>query len=78
MATHSFSGPPSGSISVEEYLSTAYEPDCEYEAGVIVERNVGEFEHSYLQTILATMFTVNMERRGVSRSKECKLRRTGF
>jgi Uma2 family endonuclease len=53
------------SISVEEYLSTGYDPDCEYEDGVIVERNLGEFEHSFLQTILATLFTNNMDRWGV-------------
>ncbi len=52
-------------ISVEEYLSTAYEPDCEYDDGVIVERNLGEFEHSFLQALLATLFTVNMDNWGV-------------
>ncbi len=45
-------------VSVEEYLSTSYEPDCEYDDGVIVERNLGEIEHAYLQTLLATLFTV--------------------
>jgi Uma2 family endonuclease len=48
-------------IPVEEYLSTGYEPDCEYEDGVVVERNLGEFEHSFLQAILVTIFTNNME-----------------
>lgn len=48
-------------VSVEEYLSTGYEPDCEYEDGMVVERNLGEFEHSFLQTILATLFTINMD-----------------
>jgi Uma2 family endonuclease len=52
-------------ISVEEYLSTGYEPDCEFDDGVIVERNVGEFEHSFLQTILGTIFTNNMDNWGV-------------
>jgi Uma2 family endonuclease len=52
-------------ISVEEYLSTGYEPDCEYEDGVVVGRNLGEFEHSLLQTILATIFTNNMDAWGV-------------
>jgi len=50
---------------VEEYLSTVYEPDCEYDDGVIVERNLGEFEHSFLQAILATLFTNNMDNWGV-------------
>ncbi|MGA9071822.1 MAG: Uma2 family endonuclease [Terracidiphilus sp.] len=52
-------------ISVEDYLSTVYEPDCEFEDGVIVERNLGEFEHSFLQIILGTIFTNNMDRWGV-------------
>jgi Uma2 family endonuclease len=46
-------------VPVEEYLSTGYEPDCEYDDGVIVERNLGEIEHSYLQTLIATLFTVH-------------------
>jgi Uma2 family endonuclease len=45
-------------VPVEEYLSTGYDPDCEYDNGVIVERNLGEIEHAYLQTLLATLFTV--------------------
>ena len=52
-------------ISVEEYLSTVYEPDCEHDDGVVVERNWGEFEHSFLQTILAAIFTNNMDSWGV-------------
>jgi Uma2 family endonuclease len=52
-------------VPVEEYLSTVYEPDCEYDDGVIVERNLGEFEHAFLQTLLATLFTNNMEGWGV-------------
>jgi Uma2 family endonuclease len=67
MATQPISEQPAGGrlISVEEYLSTGYEPDCEYDDGVVVERNVGEFEHSFLQTILATLFTNNMDAWGV-------------
>jgi len=33
-------------VPVEEYLSTNYEPDCEYADGILVERNVGERHHS--------------------------------
>lgn len=32
--------------SVEQYLSTAYSPDCEYVDGVVLERHVGERSHS--------------------------------
>lgn len=63
MATQPISEQSTGGrlISVEEYLSTGYEPDCEYEDGVVVERNVGEFEHSFLQAILATIFNSSIE-----------------
>ena len=41
---------PTGTlISEEEYLHTSYEPDCEFEDGVVIERNVGTFKHSELQ-----------------------------
>lgn len=40
-------------ISVEEYLATSYEPDREYIDGQLVERNLGEYDHSNLQTALA-------------------------
>ena len=33
-------------VSVEEYLSSSYEPDVEYLDGQLEERNVGEIEHS--------------------------------
>lgn len=41
---------------VGEYLSTSYRPDREYIDGVIVERNLGESDHSNLQTALAMFF----------------------
>jgi len=36
-------------VSVDEYLHTSYDPDCDYVDGAIVERNVGERDHSELQ-----------------------------
>ncbi|HYL75598.1 MAG TPA: Uma2 family endonuclease [Bryobacteraceae bacterium] len=36
-------------VPVEEYLSTSYDPDCEYLDGRIVERNLGEIPHSRIQ-----------------------------
>ena len=39
-------------ISVEEYLNTSYDPDCDYVDGEVLERNLGEREHSELQTEL--------------------------
>jgi Uma2 family endonuclease len=36
-------------ISVEEYLRTTSDPDCEYVRGVIKERAVGELDHASWQ-----------------------------
>jgi len=43
-------------IPEEAYLRTVYEPDCEYDDGVVVERNVGEPDHSWFQAALAAYF----------------------
>src|SRR5947208_6084731 len=39
-------------ISVEEYLSASYDPDVEYVDGLLVERNVGDWLHSLVQSNL--------------------------
>lgn len=36
-------------VPVEEYLSTSYDPDREYVDGRLIERNVGELDHSFVQ-----------------------------
>jgi Uma2 family endonuclease len=41
---------------LSEYLETSYRPDCEYLDGVLLERNVGEWDHSRLQTLLSGYF----------------------
>jgi Uma2 family endonuclease len=45
-------------VSVEEYLSTSYRPDREYIDGVVLERNLGEYDHSSLQGALIGYFYV--------------------
>jgi len=40
-------------VSVDEYLTTSYEPDCDYVDGYVEERNLGENDHSDLQTAIA-------------------------
>jgi Uma2 family endonuclease len=45
----------STAISVDEYLQSVYRPDCDYVDGEIIERNVGEFQHSMIQGILIRM-----------------------
>jgi Uma2 family endonuclease len=39
-------------VSLEEYLRTSYEPDCDYVDGTLEERNLGEFGHGDLQGAL--------------------------
>jgi Uma2 family endonuclease len=39
-------------VLLEEYLQTSYRPDCEYVDGELLERNVGEWDHSRLQGLL--------------------------
>lgn len=39
-------------ISVEEYLASHYDPDRDYVDGVLVERNVGEYDHARLQLLM--------------------------
>jgi len=45
--------------TVREYLRTSWSPDREFVDGRIEERNLGEKEHSILQTYLAYLFTAN-------------------
>ena len=42
-------------VSLAEYLSTEYEPDCEYLDGVVEERNLGKGKHSETQTLLTML-----------------------
>lgn len=36
-------------MSVQEYLTSTYHPDCDFVDGVLVERHVGQQDHSNLQ-----------------------------
>ena len=37
-------------VRLEDYLNTSYDPDVEYVDGVLVERNVGDWLHSVVQS----------------------------
>ncbi|MBZ5728855.1 MAG: Uma2 family endonuclease [Acidobacteriia bacterium] len=43
-------------VSINEYLSTSYDPDCDYVDGVIEERNLGENDHADLQSAILAYF----------------------
>jgi Uma2 family endonuclease len=61
-------------IPVEEYLRTAFRPDCDYVDGTLIERNVGEKDHSKLQ--FALMLYLHQRRRelGIFVIQEQRLR----
>jgi len=54
-----YDDPRSAFVSVREYLATSYRPDCDYVDGRIEERNEGEYEHGFLQALLAQLFLNN-------------------
>jgi len=60
-----YDDPQSTYVSVREYLTTSYRPDCDYVDGRIEERNVGEYEHGFLQALLAQLFLNNGKAWGV-------------
>src|SRR5207245_2729938 len=53
--------PTSSLVTVEEYLNTSYHPDCDYVDGRVVERNLGELDHSSLQTEISYYFRTHRD-----------------
>ena len=39
-------------VPLEEYLRASYRPDCDYIDGVVLERNLGQFDHSRLRAVI--------------------------
>jgi Uma2 family endonuclease len=64
-------------VPVEEYLSTSYDPDCDYVDGELEDRNVGEKGHSkvqgdlyfYLSTHCPSLFVVIEQRIRISANR---------
>ena len=50
-------------VPVEEYLRTSYEPEMEYVDGQLVDRHVGEYYHSLMESMVAAEWCVARERR---------------
>jgi Uma2 family endonuclease len=61
-------------VSMEEYLRTRYKPDADYVDGEIVERNLGEFEHSTIQAAMASFFWVRRQEWNVHPVTEQRIR----
>ena len=60
-------------ITVEDYLASSFDPDMEYVDGVLVERNVGEPDHSRLQFLIARAFGLLEGTREVRVFVECRV-----
>jgi len=60
-------------ISVEEYLKTTADPDCEYVAGVIEERAGGEYDHATWQIILGAYFLARERDLGILSRPELRV-----
>ena len=60
-------------ISVAEYLSTVYRPDCDYVDGEVVERNVGEYDHGRLQMAVSGWFYLRRKELGLHVVPELRL-----
>lgn len=52
-------------IPVEEYLASTYEPDRDYVDGEVVERNLGERDHSSLQLRIGAFLYARREQWGI-------------
>jgi Uma2 family endonuclease len=46
------SSSPLNLVSEHEYLHTTYRPDCDYVDGFVLDRNLGQFDHSMLQMLV--------------------------
>jgi Uma2 family endonuclease len=60
-------------VSVEEYLKTSTDPDCEYVAGRLEERSVGEYDHSTWQGLIAGYFLVREKELGILSRPELRV-----
>jgi Uma2 family endonuclease len=60
-------------VSVEEYLRTSYAPDCEYVDGEVLDRNVGELDHAWIQRAILLYVAIREKQLGVTILQEQRL-----
>ena len=65
--------PVPATMTVDQYLSSMFHPDCDFVDGRIEERNVGEYEHSRVQGMLIRLFGNNEREWSVVTAPECRL-----
>jgi len=52
-------------MTVEEYLRTSFDPDCEYVDGEVLERNLGETDHGWIQRAILLYIAAREKELGV-------------
>jgi len=60
-------------VTVEDYLKMSADPDCEYVAGAVEERPVGEYDHSTWQIALAAFFLMREKELGILSRPELRV-----
>jgi Uma2 family endonuclease len=63
----------SASIPVSQYLATTYRPDCDYVDGQLQERNLGELDHSDLQSQLLDLLRTPENRQYLHANPELRV-----
>jgi Uma2 family endonuclease len=63
-----------GEVSLDDYLQTAYHPDCDFLDGELVERNVGKRKHSFAQGRIVRWFGLRATELALEPLPEMRLR----
>jgi Uma2 family endonuclease len=61
-------------VGEDEYLGITYRPDCDYVDGIVLERNLGQFDHARLQALILFLFMQNESAWGIVAVPECRLK----
>ena len=61
-------------ISVDEYLRTSFDPDCDFVEGEVLERNVGKRRHGYAQLRIGAWFVQRREALRLEALTELRMR----
>ena len=60
-------------MSVEEYLRTSFRPDCEFVDGDVLDRNLGEIDHGWVQRAVLFYFMSREKQLGIFIIQEQRL-----
>ena len=61
-------------ISIDEYLRTSYDPDCDFVDGRLEERNVGKRDHSAFQLEVGAYLSARKKQWGIRAYAEQRIR----